>query len=209
MPRPEEALPGRDAEMPVAEKHAVLGTPLKAPFPERARAAPCSAWAASGAPSASSGRRPACTRPRSATRPAPRRTRPTRRSAPARTGHNEVVRVVFDPGGDELRGAAARCSGRATTRPRACARATTSARSTARASTSSTRRSEQAAEASRGRLRRRRLREAGYGAITTEIVAAPPFYYAEDYHQQYLAKNPSGYCGLGGTGVTCPVGLDA
>jgi len=52
-----------------------------------------------------------------------------------------------------------------------------------------------------------KLREARYGAITTEILDAPPFYYAEDYHQQYLAKNPDGYCGLGGTGVACPIGL--
>ena len=51
------------------------------------------------------------------------------------------------------------------------------------------------------------LRDAGYGPITTEILAAPPFYYAEDYHQQYLAKNPAGYCGLGGTGVGCPTGV--
>jgi len=51
------------------------------------------------------------------------------------------------------------------------------------------------------------LQRAGYGSITTEIVPAPEFYYAEDYHQQYLAKNPDGYCGLGGTGVTCPVGI--
>ena len=54
-----------------------------------------------------------------------------------------------------------------------------------------------------------RLAAAGYGAITTEIVAAPEFYYAEDYHQQYLAKNPNGYCGLGGTGVSCPIGTGA
>jgi len=53
------------------------------------------------------------------------------------------------------------------------------------------------------------LRSAGYGPITTQILPAPEFYYAEDYHQQYLAKNPDGYCGLGGTGVTCPVGLSA
>jgi peptide-methionine (S)-S-oxide reductase len=53
-----------------------------------------------------------------------------------------------------------------------------------------------------------RLSDAGYGSITTEILPAPEFYYAEDYHQQYLSKNPGGYCGLGGTGVTCPVGLE-
>ncbi len=65
-----------------------------------------------------------------------------------------------------------------------------------------------AAEASK-RAFGERLKAAGYGAVTTEIVDAPPFYYAEDYHQQYLAKNPGGYCGLGGTGVSCPIGLQA
>jgi peptide-methionine (S)-S-oxide reductase len=65
-----------------------------------------------------------------------------------------------------------------------------------------------AAEASRGAYQDR-LTQAGYGRITTEIAEAPPFYYAEDYHQQYLAKNPGGYCGHGGTGVSCPVGVTA
>ncbi|MCB1057480.1 MAG: peptide-methionine (S)-S-oxide reductase MsrA, partial [Acidobacteria bacterium] len=63
-----------------------------------------------------------------------------------------------------------------------------------------------AAEASRAAYQER-LTAAGYGAITTEILDAPPFYYAEHYHQQYLSKNPGGYCGLGGTGVSCPVGV--
>src|SRR5438093_3333218 len=66
----------------------------------------------------------------------------------------------------------------------------------------------QAAERSRDAFQER-LKAAGYGAITTEILPASEFYYAEDYHQQYLAKNPHGYCGLGGTGVTCPVGVGA
>ena len=65
-----------------------------------------------------------------------------------------------------------------------------------------------AAEASRDAYEKM-LRDAGYDEITTEIEDVPPFYYAEDYHQQYLAKNPGGYCGLGGTGVSCPVGLHA
>jgi len=65
-----------------------------------------------------------------------------------------------------------------------------------------------AAEASKAAYQKQ-LTAAGYGAITTEILEAPEFYYAEDYHQQYLAKNPDGYCGLGGTGVTCPVGIGA
>jgi peptide-methionine (S)-S-oxide reductase len=64
----------------------------------------------------------------------------------------------------------------------------------------------QKAEASRA-LFQNELAKSGMGAITTEILDAPPFYYAEDYHQQYLAKNPNGYCGLGGTGVSCPIGL--
>jgi peptide-methionine (S)-S-oxide reductase len=63
-----------------------------------------------------------------------------------------------------------------------------------------------AAERSRDAYQQR-LTDAGFGAITTEVVPAPEFYYAEDYHQQYLAKNPDGYCGLGGTGVSCPVGV--
>lgn len=63
-----------------------------------------------------------------------------------------------------------------------------------------------AAEASREAYQAK-MTDAGYGAITTEIIDAPPFYYAEDYHQQYLAKNPGGYCGVGGTGVTCPIGV--
>ena len=63
-----------------------------------------------------------------------------------------------------------------------------------------------AAEASRERFQQE-LAKAGYGEITTEIAEAGPFYYAEAYHQQYLAKNPNGYCGLGGTGVSCPVGI--
>jgi peptide-methionine (S)-S-oxide reductase len=65
----------------------------------------------------------------------------------------------------------------------------------------------EAAERSRAAYQEQ-LRRAGYGAITTEIEPAPEFYYAEDYHQQYLSKNPAGYCGLGGTGVSCPVGVD-
>ena len=65
-----------------------------------------------------------------------------------------------------------------------------------------------AAERSRDAFQKQ-LTAAGYGAITTEILPAPEFYYAEDYHQQYLAKNPDGYCGLGGTGVSCPVGVGA
>ena len=91
-------------------------------------------------------------------------------------------------------------------RPKACARATIAARNIARAFTPT--------GLSRHRLHKasltvfaEQLRASGFGAITSEILPAPLFYYAEDYHQQYLAKNPNGYCGIGGTGVTCPIGL--
>ena len=80
------------------------------------------------------------------------------------------------------------------------------ARSTGRASTAFGDEQRDAAEASRDMFQSR-LSESGFSTITTEILEAPTFYYAEDYHQQYLAKNPGGYCGLGGTGVSCPIGL--
>jgi len=125
----------------------------------------------------------------------------------ARTGHAEVVLVVFDPeivaydellkvfweGHDPTQGM------------RQGNDVGTQYRSAVYASDDSQR---AAAEASRDRYRAV-LDRAGYGPITTEIADAPRFYYAEDYHQQYLAKNPGGYCGIGGTGVSCPVGLVA
>ena len=124
-----------------------------------------------------------------------------------RTGHNEVVRVVFDPGGtsyaemlrifweshDPTQGM--RQGNDVGTQYRSGIYVHGDAQRAA-------------AEASRDAYAAR-LAAAGYGAITTEIVDAPEFYYAEDYHQQYLAKNPHGYCGLGGTGVSCPIGADA
>ncbi len=135
------------------------------------------------------------------------RTRPTRRSARGRTGHNEVVRVVYDPevisyetllktfweGHDPTQGM------------RQGNDRGTQYRSAIYVSEADRRR---AAEVSREAMQKR-LREAGYGEITTEIAEAPVFYPAEGYHQQYLAKNPGGYCGLGGTGVSCPVGTTA
>ncbi|MEM9342148.1 MAG: peptide-methionine (S)-S-oxide reductase MsrA [Pseudomonadota bacterium] len=123
------------------------------------------------------------------------------------TGHNEVVRVVYDPaqvsyedllkvfweGHDPTQGMR-QGNDRGTQY-----RSGIYTYSDAQAAT---------AEASRKEFQSR-LSQAGYGKITTEIVDAPEFYFAEDYHQQYLAKNPGGYCGLGGTGVTCPIGTAA
>ena len=121
------------------------------------------------------------------------------------TGHNEVVRVVYDPaviayddllrvfweGHDPTQGM--RQGNDRGTQYRSGIYYFTDAQ-------------QAAAEAARAEFAPR-LAQAGYGAITTEIVAAPEFYFAEGYHQQYLAKNPGGYCGIGGTGVTCPIGV--
>lgn len=120
------------------------------------------------------------------------------------TAHNEVVRVVFDPAvityedllrtfwenHDPTQGM--RQGNDVGTQYRSGIYTTTDDQT-------------RAAEASRG-VYAHRLRAAGHGTVTTEILPAGPFYFAEDYHQQYLAKNPNGYCGIGGTGVTCPIG---
>ncbi len=203
MPSPDQALPGRDERMQVPGRHEVLGTPLEPPFPEGAELALFGMgcfwgaervfWQAPGVISTSVGYAGGYT------------PNPTYEEVcSGRTGHNEVVRVVFDPAvtsyeallklfwenhdptqgmrqGNDV-GTQYR-SGVYTYAPEQRA----------------------AAEASRDAYERR-LADAGLGAITTEIEDAPEFYYAEDYHQQYLAKVPNGYCGLGGTGVTCPIG---
>ena len=121
-----------------------------------------------------------------------------------RTGHNEVVRVVYDPdvisyeellkvfweGHDPTQGM--RQGNDVGTQYRSGIYAYSDAQ-------------QSAADASRD-MYASRLKEGGYGAVTTEIIEAPEFFFAEDYHQQYLAKNPGGYCGIGGTGVSCPIG---
>ncbi len=124
-----------------------------------------------------------------------------------RTGHNEVVRVVYDPsvttyddllrvfweGHDPTQGM--RQGNDRGTQYRSGIYVTTS--------------EQRAAAQASQEMFQKRLDEAGLGAITTEIAGAPDFYMAEGYHQQYLAKNPAGYCGIGGTGVTCPIGTAA
>ena len=122
-----------------------------------------------------------------------------------RTGHNEVVLVVFDP---------AKVSYEELLRvfweshdPTQGMRQGNDVGTQYRSGIYTFDAEQQAAAEASKAAYQARLGEAGYGAITTEIVDAPTFYYAEDYHQQYLAKNPDGYCGLGGTGVSCPVGL--
>jgi peptide-methionine (S)-S-oxide reductase len=201
---PADALPGRQEEMPVAERHAVLGTPLKPPFPEGLEQAVVGMgcfwgaekvfWQAPGVYTTAVGYAGGFT------------PNPTYEEVcSGRTGHTEAVLVVFDPkvtsyeeilrlfweNHDPTQGM--RQGNDVGTQYRSAILWTTEAQRAM-------------AEASRDAYAER-LRAAGHADITTEIEQAGPFYYAEDYHQQYLHKNPWGYCGLGGTGVSCPVGV--
>jgi peptide-methionine (S)-S-oxide reductase len=200
------ALPGRSSEIPVAERHAVLGTPLKPPFPEGLQQAIFGMgcfwgaervfWQAPGVYTTAVGYAGGFT------------PNPTYEEVcSGRTGHAEAVLAVFDPtktsyeellrlfweNHDPTQGM--RQGNDVGTQYRSAIYWTTEEQ-------------HEQAEASR-RAYEERLRAAGHPEITTEIAQAGPFYYAEDYHQQYLHKNPGGYCGLGGTGVSCPVGLAA
>jgi peptide-methionine (S)-S-oxide reductase len=204
MPEPGEALPGREAEMPVPDRHEVLGNPIKPPFPEGLEQAVFGLgcfwgaerlfWEAPGVYATASGYAGGQT-------PNPS----YEEVCSGRTGHAEAVLVVFDPektsyeallklfweGHDPTQGM--RQGNDVGTQYRSAIYTTSDAQA--------------AAAASSRELFQGRLAESGHGEISTEIAPAGPFYYAEDYHQQYLAKNPGGYCGLGGTGVSCPIGL--
>jgi peptide-methionine (S)-S-oxide reductase len=204
IPDASEALPGRDARMPVPAAHFVNGHPLEAPFPdglERAMfgmgcfwGAERKFWELPGVYSTAVGYAAGQTR------------NPTYREVcTGMTGHNEAVLVVFDPSAvsyEELLKVFWE-SHDPTQGMRQGNDVGTQYRSGIYFYDDHQRR---AAEASRDAFQRE-LKGARYGTITTEILSAPEFYYAEDYHQQYLAKNPGGYCGLGGTGVSCPVGV--
>jgi peptide-methionine (S)-S-oxide reductase len=204
VPSPEQALPGRAEATPVPETHFVNGNRLTPPFAAGLEQAVFGMgcfwgaerkfWETPGVYSTAVGYAGGHT-------PNPN----YREVCTGMTGHTEVVLVVFDPklttyeamlkifweNHDPTQGM--RQGNDVGTQYRSAIYFNSPEQ-------------QRAAEASRDAFQRR-LEAAGYGAITTEIVQAPPFYYAEDYHQQYLAKNPNGYCGLGGTGVTCPVGV--
>jgi peptide-methionine (S)-S-oxide reductase len=204
MPGREDALPGRKERMPVPESHFVSGARLSPPFPPGTElsmfamgcfwGAERKLWQTMGIYTTAVGYAAGLT------------PNPTYREVcTGRTGHNEVVRAVFDPSVlpyDELLRLFWE-SHDPTQGMRQGNDVGTQYRSGIYTYGEAQRR---AAEASRDAYQRV-LREAGFGPITTEIIDAPEFYYAEDYHQQYLAKNPDGYCGLGGTGVGCPIGL--
>jgi peptide-methionine (S)-S-oxide reductase len=203
MVSPEDALPGRDTPMRVPERHEVLGTPLQPPFPDGMEqlvvgmgcfwGAERVFWKADGVYTTAVGYAGGYT------------PNPTYEEVcSGRTGHTEVVLVVFDPAAISLENVLRLFwEGHDPTQGnRQGNDVGTQYRSAIYAAPEQL----EVAEASKAMFQAE-LAKAGYGAISTEIAEAGPFYYAEDYHQQYLAKNPNGYCGLGGTGVACPVGL--
>jgi peptide-methionine (S)-S-oxide reductase len=203
---PADALPGRDAEMPLPGKHAVLGTPLRPPFPEGLEQAVVGMgcfwgaervfWQAPGVYTTAVGYAGGFT-------PNPS----YEEVCSGRTGHTEAVLVVFDPAKTSYENMLKLFweNHDPTQGMRQGNDVGTQYRSAIYWSDEAQR---SLAESTRDMFAER-LREQGYGPITTEIAEAGPFYYAEDYHQQYLHKNPFGYCGLGGTGVSCPVGITA
>ncbi len=204
MPEAADALPGRPNAIPTASRHHVSGTPLKGPYPQGSETAVFGLgcfwgaerkfWSLPGVHTTAVGYAGGFT------------PNPTYEEVcSGRTGHNEVVLVVYDPktvsfdallktfweSHDPTQGM--RQGNDVGTQYRSGIYTTTE---------------EQAAQAKASRdAYQQALNARGYGEITTEILPAPEFYFAEDYHQQYLAKNPRGYCGLGGTGVSCPVGV--
>ncbi len=206
MVAPEDALPGRPDPIPTSETHFVLGTPLKPPFPAGLQTAVVGMgcfwgaervfWKLPGVYTTAVGYAGGHT------------PNPTyEETCSGKTGHTEAVLVVFDPeqisyeqilkafweNHDPTQGM--RQGNDAGTQYRSAVY-TTSPEQTA------------AVEASKAAFGEG-LKAAGYGDITTEVAELGEFYYAEGYHQQYLAKVPNGYCGLGGTGVSCPIGLSA
>lgn len=204
MPGPATALPGRSSPIETATTHFVNGNPLHGPFPAHLEmalfglgcfwGAERKFWEVDGVFVTAVGYAAGLT------------PNPTYEEVcTGRTGHNEVVLVIYDPGHVSFEQLLAIFweSHNPTQGMRQGNDTGTQYRSGIYSF------SERQAESAQASLTayQEKLRDAGHGAITTEILPAPEFFYAEDYHQQYLAKNPAGYCGLGGTGVSCPVGL--
>ena len=203
MVRPEDALPGRPDPIPTAERHFISGIPLKSPMPEGMEQAMFGMgcfwgverkfWQQSGVWLTMTGYAGGFT------------PNPTyKETCTQLTGHNEVVRVIYDP---------AKVSYDRLLKlfwenhdPTQGMRQGNDVGSTYRSGIYTYTPEQAGAAQASARAYQAALTAAGRGRITTEILPAPQFYYAEDYHQQYLEKNPDGYCGIGGTGVTCPIG---
>jgi peptide-methionine (S)-S-oxide reductase len=200
----DEALPGRTETMPVPAAHTVLGNPIAPPFPDGLEQAIVGLgcfwgaervfWQAPGVYTTAVGYAGGFTE------------NPTYEEVcSGRTGHTEAVLVVFDPeqtSYDEI----LRLFWESHDPTQGMRQGNDQGTQYRSAIYTTDEMQRAAAEASRERFQQE-LAKAGYGEISTEIAEAGPFYYAEPYHQQYLAKNPNGYCGLGGTGVACPVGI--
>ncbi|HEX4109504.1 MAG TPA: peptide-methionine (S)-S-oxide reductase MsrA [Solirubrobacteraceae bacterium] len=206
MVEPDAALPGRSETTPVPEKHYVLGTPIAPPFPDGMHqlvvgmgcfwGAERIFWEAPGVYTTAVGYAGGYT------------PNPTYEEVcSGRTGHTEAVLIVFDPARTSLQAMLKRFwEGHDPTQGmRQGNDVGTQYRSAIYYSDEAER---EVIEASR-EMYQQQLDKSHLGSIGTEIAPAGPFYYAENYHQQYLAKNPGGYCGLGGTGVSCPIGLTA
>ncbi|WP_026379349.1 peptide-methionine (S)-S-oxide reductase MsrA [Afifella pfennigii] len=201
MPSAEEALPGRAEPIATAETHFVSGRALKGPYPQGMQMALFGLgcfWGAERVFWQSEGVWVTAVGYAGGTTPNPT----YREVCSGRTGHNEVVLVVFDPDKVSYNELLSRFfeAHDPTQGMRQGNDVGTQYRSGIYVFDAAQRRQAEAAR----QAYQEALREKGYAAITTEIVDAPSFYFAEDYHQQYLAKNPGGYCGLGGTGVACP-----
>lgn len=206
LPGPNEALPGRQEALAVPSQHFVNGNTIKPPFPAGLQQALFGLgcfwgaerifWQTPGVYSTAAGYAAGIT------------PNPTYQEVcSGETGHNEVVLVVFDPNVvtySELLNVFWEAHN-----PTQGMRQGNDAGTQYRSGIYCFNTEQQELALASKVTYQDALKTAGHGGITTEIIEAGPFYYAEDYHQQYLAKNPGGYCGLGGTGVTCPVGLSA
>ena len=205
LPSRQEALPGRDTPMTVPERHFVNGAPLQGPFPEHLEQAVFGLgcfwgaerrfWETAGVFTTSVGYAGGIT-------PNP----DYREVCGGNTGHTEVVMVVFDPatvGYEDLLKVFWESHD-----PTQGMRQGNDIGTQYRSAIYTFSDEQQAAARRSLAAYQEELSRAGHGSISTEILPLDAYYYAEDYHQQYLAKNPGGYCGIGGTGVSCPIGLD-
>lgn len=204
MPSPKDALPGRDTPLPVPSQHYVNGNPLQPPFPAGMETAMFGLgcfwgaerkfWQQEGVYTTAVGYAAGYT------------PNPTYQEVcSSLTGHNEVVLVVFDPqvvSYEQLLKVFWESHN-----PTQGMRQGNDVGTQYRSGIYTYSPEQTQLAAASQQVYQQALSAAGYGTITTEILDAPAFYYAEAYHQQYLAKNPGGYCGLGGTNVACPVGL--
>lgn len=204
VPQPNEALPGRDEEMQVSETHFVNKNPIKGPFPDHLETivlglgcfwgAERIFWNLDGVYTTAVGYSAGHTA--NAT---------YKEVCSGKTGHNEVVLVAFDPA--KIPREKIMAVFFENHNPTEGMRQGNDVGTQYRSGIYYTSEEQRHAAESAKNTYQEQLSKKGFGAITTEILAASPFYYAEDAHQQYLAKNPGGYCGLGGVGVSCPIGV--